>query len=395
MQSYSDIIKKKSYPEGYPEDALEILRTMSFTSGKDLKIVGSMQLRSQLYAGDYDAYEVVKTHGDKTRSLHAHAHTFQKMVGTLTHRPNTYISDIKCGSIEEWVVVDPKYDAEKSQAKLKQLIDSGIITKSQYDIEKKLLKPASQLRKLELLYVRHEIRHNIIRWTPAEVMHGSKKLADGRTFTLEEAFETPTIVKLDVVSWVQNSRFTDFSCIYEFRHNDKVLNPGLVADIRTSIRDNAYVLQSQGNYFKLAKRLFALARLDKSERRVELLSAMFNGDLGRMYHVYGDIGTLESLEEMGEMPPKHKLDIELEQFKGRLSNIVLSGYLKKEDAIVKLIETADLKKLKDILFTLMSNYAKKYLLRHHLLKALSTKTRRVQKKVLNTTLKHTKYQDYY
>jgi hypothetical protein len=395
MQKYEDVIKKKSYPDGYPDDALDILKAMSFTNGKSLKIVGSMQLRSQLYAGDYDAYEVVKTHGNKLRSLHAHAHTFQKMVRTIQERPNTFIADIKCGSIEEWVVVDPVYNAEKSQEKLKYLHDQGVITQTQYETEKKLLKPASQLKKLELLYVRHEIRHNIIRWTPAEVSRGSKTLVDGRTFTLEEAFETPTIVKLDVIAFVQNNRYTDFSCIYEFRHDGKVLNPGLSSDIRGSIRDNAYVLQSQGNYFKMGKRLFALARLDKSERRVELLSAMFNGDLGRLYHVYGDIGTLEAIEELGADVSKHKLEVELEQFKGRLSNILLAGYLAKEKDIIHSIETANLAKLKELLYTIMTNYAKKYLIHHNLLKTQNTKTRRAEKRVLNTTLKHTRYRDYY
>ena len=48
----SDIVIKKNYPDGYSSDALEILTKMSFTNGRDLKILGSMSLRSQIYAGD-------------------------------------------------------------------------------------------------------------------------------------------------------------------------------------------------------------------------------------------------------------------------------------------------------------------------------------------------------
>jgi len=403
MQSQEEILIKKTYPDGYPDDVVKTLTNMSFTDGKDIKLMGSMPLRSQVYAGDYDAFEFVEMKGDRKDVVRNIVKKFQDIVRKLQKQDKTYISDIKCGSIDEWVVVDETYNAEASLEKLKNLYRKKIITIKDYLLEKKLLKPASELKHLELLYVRHEIRHNIIRWTPAEILKGEKRLVDGRKYTLEEAVQSHTMTKMDVISWVQNNRFTDFSCIYVFKNNGTILNAGLDPDAENSIRDNMYVLKSQGNYFKMAKRMFALARIQNKRRIIEGLSPMFNGDLGRMYHVYGDIGTLQSLFEMKEDVPYSALKVEIDQFKGRLSNVGVYGFLKNEARILKAIDKAETKSsmqkaladLKDKLYEIMSRYAKIYLLKHGLMRLSSPKTRRDNRKVLKTTLKKLKYNDKY
>jgi hypothetical protein len=399
---YEDIIKKKKYPEGYPEDSLDVLQKMSFTNGKALNIIGSMQMRSQLYAGDYDAMETVKTHGNTKVAVRKLALKFKSIVRKLLKTPNLYISDIKCGSIEEWIVVDKKYDNVKSREKLKELFDSKVITQEQYDFEYKLLKPLDKLNRIELLFVRNEIRHNIIRWKPKEVLKGYKILVDGRKFRLEDAFQTPTITKLDVVAWVQNNRYTDFSCIYEFVNKGKVLNPRKDNDLHKAIYDNIQILKADGNYFKMAKRIFVLARLDKNKRAVELLSAMFTGDLGRLYHVYSDIGTLENLFEIKADVPLSELRTEIDQFKGRLSNIIMDGYLRKEDDIVKKIEKAEsresmlkiLGELKDDIYKIMSSSAKTYMIKHKIMALQSPRTRRSNKRAFNKTFKNVSTKDY-
>jgi hypothetical protein len=403
MQSQEEILIKKTYPDGYPDDVVRTLTNMSFTDGKDIQLMGSMPLRSQVYAGDYDAYENVEMKGDRKAVVRDIVKKFQDIVRRIQKQDKTYISDIKCGSIDDWIVVDETYDHEASLEKLKNLYRKKIITIKDYLLEKKLLKPASKLKKLELLYVRHEIRHNIIRWKPSEILKGEKRLVDGRKYTLEEAVQSHTMTKMDVISWVQNNRFTDFSCIYIFKNNGTILNSPLDPNAEASIRDNMYVLKSQGNYFKMAKRMFALARIQNKRRIIEGLSPMFNGDLGRMYHVYGDIGTLESLFEMKEDVPYSALKLEIDQFKGRLSNVGVYGFLKNEEKILKDIEKAESKasmekvlgELKAKLYEIMTRNAKAYLLKHGLMRISSAKTRRDNKKALSTTLKKSKFTEYY
>jgi hypothetical protein len=228
---------------------------------------------------------------------------------------------------------------------------------------------------LELLLLEQDFRPNIIRWKVHEIMKGYKILVNGRKFTLEEAFESPTITKLDVISWVQNNRFTDFSMIYEFSINSQIINPAM-RDFEESLLENIYVLHSQKKYYKMSKRIFSLARYEKNHEIMEVLSPLFNGDLGRLYIVYGDIGTIEDLFEYENNVPYKKLEFEFDQFKGRLSNISLPSYLAKEkDLFEKINSLVNMEKtllnkprilkllaeLKHDLLSLLSKYTEKYL----------------------------------
>jgi len=367
------VIVKKDYPSGYPSDASEVLRVMSFTNGKNVRIVGSMSLRSQIYAGDYDATEVVDAIGTRQLVVRDLVKKFKQIIKELNSLPNTYIGDIKSGSIEEWVVINEEYNYEKSIEQLEKLHKEGIITSDEYHDGKKRIK--HDVSKLELLALRRDFRPNIIRWTPRDVMLGFKILKDKRKFTLAEAFQTPTITKLDVVSWVQNNRFTDFSMIYQFKNNGRTMN-NFTVDIEKSIRENIFVLHHEGNYFKMAKRVFALAKFKGYIDVLEKLSPLFNGDVGRLYMVYGDIGTLESLFDIADVIPHSKVKFEIDQFKGRLSNIALEKYIHRENELFTMIDkltnihnskynrkeiTELLKKIKTILSKLMSFYARSYL----------------------------------
>jgi hypothetical protein len=369
------IIVKKDYPSGYPSDASEVLRVMSFSNGKHVKIVGSMSLRSQIYAGDYDATEVVDILGTRQLVVRDLVKKFKQIVRDVASLPNTYVGDIKSGSIEEWVIIHDEYNYEKSIEQLEKLHKEGIITPYEYHDGKKRIKPT--VSKLELLALRRDFRPNIIRWSPRDVLLGFKILKDKRKFTLAEAFQTPTITKLDVVSWVQNNRFTDFSMIYQFKNNGRGMN-NFVVDIETSIRENIFMLYHEGNYFKMAKRIFALAKYNGYIDILEKLSPLFNGDVGRLYMIYGDIGTLESLFDITDTIPYSKVNFEIDQFKGRLSNIALEKYIRRENILFKMIDkltnihgsrytrndiTELLRKMKMVLSNLMSFYAKAYLIK--------------------------------
>lgn len=367
------IVARKDYPDGYPNDALNILRAMSFTRGKNVRIMGSMALRSQIYAGDYDADEIVESHGARDVVVRSLVRKFKSIIRELHDLPNTYIGDIKSGTIKEWEIIHEPYSHVKSLETLDTLHKQNVISDELYQEGKRRIKPRPT--KIELLRLKRDFRPNIIRWKPHEVLIGHKTLQDGRKFTLEEAFQTPTITKLDIVSWVQNNRFTDFSMIYQFKHNGRLLNPGM-GDIESSIRENIFMLYHEGNFFKMAKRMFALAKYKGYIDILETLSPLFNGDVGRIYMVYGDIGTLESMLENGDRVSEAKLDFEIDQFKGRLSNIRLEKYVEHEQHIFgmidRLVESRASKytmlkilgQIKDMLSDLLSYYARQYLVRH-------------------------------
>jgi len=357
----SSIILKKAYPSGYPNDAVELLKSMSFTDGKNVNVVGSMSLRSQVYAGDYDAYEKVSFTGTKTLIVKKLVNKFKSIIKSIQKIQLTYVGDIKSGSVEEWRIIQKPYNKEKSLEKLEELYKIKIISKKEFEEGKKrFIKNPSEL---DLLLLEQDFRPNIIRWKVWEVLKGFKILKDGRKFTLEEAFQTPTITKLD------------FSMIYEFIINGETINPG-IKDLEKSILENIYVLHSEKKYYKMAKRLFSLAKYKNNTDILEILSPLFNGDLGRLYIVYGDIGTIEDLFEYENNLPYSKLEFEFNQFKGRLSNISLPMYINKEKSMFDKIDTLVrmeklptnksrilnlLGELKSDLLEILSKYTEKFL----------------------------------
>jgi hypothetical protein len=234
---------------------------------------------------------------------------------------------------------------------------------------------------MEFLEIQRDIRYHIVRWTPAEVKRGFKILRDGRRFTLDEAIQTPAITKLDVVAWVQGNRFTDFSCIYEFRKGRKALNPAM-RNIVEGLKENVYELYHEKDYFKMAKRMFALARVTGAYPLLSVLTQLFNGDLGRIYVVYGDIGTLEFLLENEGSVPKEKVQFEIDQFRNRLANVTLPKYLANEEVITEVIQKASnpllyvqnhaqllrlLRQLRSQLYGFLTSYSADFLTKHQLL----------------------------
>jgi hypothetical protein len=332
------VTEEKEFPESYPEDVLEVLDAMSF--GPGLALVGSMALRSQLYAGDYDAYEVVEM--NESTDLKAATKLrkqFQKIVGNLRKMKKLYIGDIKAGLIPEWRIIPESagikgkkvigYDYDDAMAKVKQLLENKIISSTEATDAKALLHRRPTVA--QFLQAQDNLKFHIVRWTPIEIAKNKKRLRDGSDYTLEQAFLSPTVAKLDVIALVQNNRFTDFSVIYEFKNKGKTLNPA-IGDIGASLQQDVDAYKATGNFFKALKREFALAKYKDDRKRMEKLTEILNSDLGRLYQIVGDLGTLEEVLGRADLPT---IKYEIDQFKSRLSNVYsLPSYLKKESSII-------------------------------------------------------------
>jgi hypothetical protein len=321
------LTRQKEYPTNYPSDAVAILDAMSFTHGRNIKLVGSMSIRSQQYAGDYDAYESVPP-----ASVPSLVSRFKQVVKTLRGLPNAVIGDIKCGVIDEWDVVgDPHTrDLTKSRRKLDDLVKDNVITPT----ERKEAETA-----LKGKHPEKEIKFHILRWTPDAILHGSQVIR-GRTVTLADALQTRGLTKVDVVGLVQNNRYTDFSCIYEFHTpNGKVMNTQDY-DIVGSLRRDIDYYSSKGKWVKVLKRQFALAKFQHKEETLKYIHAVLNSDLGRLYQIVSDLGTLLYLLEAKRGDTK-KMRFEIDQMVGRLANIyALPSYLKAEWDVLGTIRSA-------------------------------------------------------
>ena len=337
-----DVIKQKSFPENYSSDALDILDAMAFDDGKGVMLLGSQSIRSQQYAGDYDAYQVVKKKGSVESVLKSLAAEFSQIIKNLRGTSNLVIGDIKAGEKMEWRILpkdSTKYSAEESKTKVDELLRAQIITKAEATEALSMLKP--KLGGADFLIAKKELRYNVIRWTPEEVIRGHKTLRDGSTYTLEEAFSSPIITKLDVIGFIQNNRYTEFSMLYEFEANGKVLNPDYV-NISKSLEDDILYYAAEHNSFKVLKRLFALAKFKNDVKTLERLTPILNSDLGRLYSISSDINVLITLLESDSTKVDMKnIRFEIDQFKSRMSNVYsVKSFLASEHTLIGHLNSA-------------------------------------------------------
>ena len=320
------LILSKEYPSQYPNDAVKVLNAMSFSDGKHIQIVGSQSLRSQQYAGDYDAMEIVEVHMPLKDALNALVKRFQGIIKRLSKMKGVYIGDIKSGSIEDW---------KATKQSIHHLEKAKIISKKEAIEAHKLLKDISPVGKLKSA---KELKFHIIRWTPKQILAGKQTLRDGRTFTLQEAISSPTITKLDVIALVQN-KYTDFSCIYEFHNNGQPLNPAII-DPESALKDDIKLLEAEGNRFKVIKRKFSLAKLLDNKKDLQRFHNIINSEAGKLYVVYSDVKTLGDLLESYSIP-QHRVLEAISGFKHRLSRIYNDEhYLKQEPKLLKDMEKA-------------------------------------------------------
>lgn len=349
----ADLLKPKEYPLNYSRDVLNVISTMSMTRGSDVQIVGSMSLKSQQYAGDYDMIEVVKgNYKDTTTAVRTYVKRFQSIVRTLMSEKDITVGDIKAGIVEDWIVIPDDagisggevvgYNYTTSKAKIEELHSNKILTDEEYKYASKILVENPSIEKF--LVMKKELRFHLVRWTPEEVLKGTVTLRDGRKMSLEDAFKSPAIIKLDVVAWVQNNRFTDFSIIYLLRNKGQEINKvDTSREIWSIKQDLLYYLETK-NYFKASKRLFSLARKSKDMPLVKKLNDMMNSDMGRLYSIISDCGSLLYLLENESHLPLEKIQYELDQFRSRLGNIYSIDGVGSENVLKKLLSAEGLPK---------------------------------------------------
>ena len=327
----------KDFPEDYPKDALDIMDAMSFTDGKSVMLLGSMSIRSQQYAGDYDSYEIVPNMSPAELVA-----KWKVIIKRLRGMKDVYIGDIKCGEATKWRILnadagvkDDKivdYNSVASHKRIDALEKDGVITSAEAKEARDMLPPG--IKPLDLIKAKNTLKFHVVRWTPDEILAGEKRLRDGSTYTLEEAVQTPALAKMDVIGLVQKNRYTDFSMIYEYHYKNKVLNPAF-RDIGDALKEDIMAFTAQGKFFKVLKRVYAYAKFKHKDDVIAKLTPILNSDLGRLYQIASDVGTLIDLLEDKAPVPLEKLHYELDQFKSRLANIYnIPAYSKAHHQII-------------------------------------------------------------
>jgi hypothetical protein len=352
----SSVFTEKTFPDNYDGEVVDVIELLSY---KKAEIVGSSSLKSQLYAADYDLNETIRA--DNIEEV---VSGLKRIVVDVYLTKGLYLGDIKCGRIVEWEVISPNaevvdgkirnYSSVESQRKLDALRQQNIITQEEYDEASSLLGDTKE----EFLIAKKEIKFDTIRWKYEDVKRGFVVLRDGRQMTMEDAIQTPGLVKIDCVGWVQNSRYSEFSCLYSIYVKGKWVNP-VRENIVVALKNDILYNREVGNYFKYAKRIFSLVRYRKRVKDAEQLTGLLNSELGRLYQLIGDVDTLLYLLENEKQLDKERIQYELRGFAVRLGSIYstetiakiepeLLQKIRKMTKLPKGLE-GDLERLKDTL----------------------------------------------
>jgi hypothetical protein len=244
-----------------------------FAVNGKVKLVGSQQRRGHLFASDYDL--LTQLNG-RPETL---ARYFKEVMLAIP-RKDFYFMDFKAGLDKRLV-----YDFEEDD--LAGYLQNPLIAAA-YKRKIKAAKGEVRVKLIRDLF--------ILRWTPGDITRGFVKLVDGTEYSLEEALQDDTTIKLDIVIPV-GDRFAEVSELYVYKQmtvdNSEVM--------RTLADDIDYYRHE--NTMKSLKRLYSVLELnDKKDPRLAKLEAFFNTEYGLLNKCANDLALLLLLTEKHAIP---------------------------------------------------------------------------------------------
>ena len=345
---------------------LQIKNPLSFT--KELKdnikllsvrpentvIFGSFNYRVSLYPGDIDLMEDVSYKGTREHAAFLFAKAFTNTLKSIHKEKEHYVGETKAGIDERFVIyigywingILYFYDDQEVLKKVEKLYKDGLLDLDKFKIMEELIKDINH-DKWNLLY--NTIRNLFtIRWSYEEVIKGYKILPGNVKKTLYEAFLDKIIMKFDIQLKI-NGKFIEMSNFFILQNvleNGEIkmvnLPQDYLKDIPLQLRyevEKLYYNKEFTNYFKMAKRIFSIARMENKSNIARDMINLLNSDAGILYVVKSELDTISIMLGHIKNPPIKELINQLEQTKMRVSYITeldfdSVNYYEKVDYIV-------------------------------------------------------------
>ena len=297
------MVDERKFPEEYSKTLALLLKTASIGPPN---VVGSSADYRSLYSADYDMIEnVIMKRGTVKQ--------FQRKIKALNKKAT--ITDIKCGEIPEWNVIEGKsYSQKNAKEKLNSLWQNKIITDEEYkDAEAKLKFYMSGYNFLKL---KKELRFGVLRWTVQEIEQGYKTLRNREIIYLEDAMKSTGITKIDAVAW-EGTKYVEISNIILWSNRSgKPYAKG--QNITEAIKNDILVYSKEGNWLKVLKRMILLAKRNKNMRDLHFLYSIINSPIGALYSVLAD---LEVLHLFKDATTPYRRNKQLDQLKNKLAHL--------------------------------------------------------------------------
>lgn len=330
----------------YPNEIEDILKNISFNK-KNIEVLGSMSIRSQWFASDYDCFEVV----DKN-SIQSIITSLKKIVSNINKKKNYFVGDIKIGVYEPFNVINENayfenknskikgYNQTVSLNKLKNLYEKNIISKNEFKYGSKLL--VENPTPLQWSIIHKALRFDVLRWKYDDIMK-EYLFYRGKKILLYNALNSNGLCKIDIIVRMNDNLFQEFSVIYDLRIRGKRLNTKII-NARKSLTNDIILFGSQKKWFKTLKRAFSLYNYlykytDMNKNKIInvilFLNSILSSSLGIIYRTKSNMDSILYLLEYN----KGNLDDiknAIDEYIDDLNNVYgVSEFNKQNDFIVK------------------------------------------------------------
>jgi len=332
-----DRVFKKKIPESYSHPIDSAIKLVTVPEEKYIAY-GSSVFKSLKYASDVDLMQTFKTFNtDKV------INALREIIKKIQKTKNNYITDIKCGLDERFIIDELgeikngkviKLNKEKVSNKFNQLYQQKLITLQEYNEYNKLLNSNDIKDYLDLV---EQIRIKVVqRWTPEEIIKGSK-LYYGKTIYLKDAINHKALTKIDMFT-VLNNKFTEFTnvLVFLFKGKDGRIQYSAAVDgdeFKNNLKNMTFSLfnDKNPNYLKGFKRIFTLARIYKDTQTLNKIYPLLISDINLLNKGKSDINAILTVMEDYDIPIE-VIRINLDEIKTELSNIADFDFNEKKIA---------------------------------------------------------------
>lgn len=340
---YEDIVSTKP-DDSYSLDQLKNIKLLSVSKQLPASPFGSATYRVQKYPGDLDLHEIFIDCCSMKEVINKFEKVLVTTVRNIQKQPIHYVLEIKAG-------LDNRYDVNIGTLK------NGIFNIKRKNIEDKTIELAKQnlfnskevniisdiLQKQNvnendydvLYYIFRE--RKVLRWTYSEIIKKYKMLPGNKKITLNKALYSKAHVKIDAVALI-NNKFVEitnfFILVYQDRNKklhminldynflDRVqskqnYNKQIKIEIEKLYYSNMFY-----NPFKMAKRIWALARANNERNTVLTLLPVVTGNISALYQIKSEIDAILRIMTEVKSYAYQTIRKQIDQFKGRLANIV-------------------------------------------------------------------------
>jgi len=288
-------------------------------------LFGSYVYMGQLYPSDIDMHEIIYGCCKASNVYEKTVRILKKMVKKVDNKRGIYFSEVKAGIDHRFMIDVNDKDFIKKIGRLRdqELIKPRELRAMILLYEKNTQESIAQLEEmLRLMYT--------VRWSDKEILKGWKYLEGKKKLTLLEAVSDPdSMIKIDIWAPI-NGRYIEITnffilVIYDSKTGKfKILNDQHEGQsYLQQMQDQVWKLSHppHTNYFKMAKRMWNVARHIEDRNVIRKLNPLFQGSLARLNQIKADIDVLVMMFDKLDSLPIKTIMAEINDFKVRIANI--------------------------------------------------------------------------